>query len=73
METDIVAVDAIREQVIKCIQEELAEPEEKIERVRVSTLLRGKLENSDDVEAAINELREHLLKLVASGAKVILE
>lgn len=72
METDILAVDVIRDQVIRRILEKAA-PEEKTERVRVSTLFTGKLETADDVEMAIAQLREHLLKLVASGVKVILE
>lgn len=72
METDITAVDAIRNQVIRGVQE-LAAPGEKIERVRVSTLFTGRLESPEDVEIAINQLKEHLLKLVASGTKVILE
>ncbi|MEA3385971.1 MAG: hypothetical protein U9Q89_05920 [Thermodesulfobacteriota bacterium] len=69
---DITVVDAIRDQVIRDVQE-LAAPGEKIERVRVSTLFTGRLENPEDVEIAINQLKEHLLKLVANGAKVILE
>jgi hypothetical protein len=72
METDITVVDAIRDQVIRGVQE-LAAPGEKIERVRISTLFTGRLESPEDVEIAINQLKEHLLKLVASGMKVILE
>jgi len=72
METDIAAIDAIRLQVIKRIQE-MAAPGEKIERVRVSTIFTGKLETPEDVEAVIDQLREHLLKLLSSGIKIILE
>ena len=72
LETDIEAVEAVRDKVIRKIYEKAA-PEEKTERVRISTLLTGKLETAEDVETAINELREYLLKLVASGVKVILE
>ena len=72
METDIAAIDAIRDQAMKKIQE-MAAPGEKIERVRVSTIFTGKLETPEDVETAINQLKEHLLKLLSRGMKVILE
>lgn len=72
METDITAVDAIRDQVIKKIQE-MAAPDEKIERVRVSTIFTGKLETEGDIDAALSRLKEHLLKLLSSGIKIILE
>jgi len=72
METDIAAVDAIKDRVIKDVQQ-MAAPGEKIERVRVSTLFTGKLETPEDVETAIGQIREHLLKLLARGIKVILE
>jgi hypothetical protein len=72
IETDILVVDALKAQVVKRI-EELVAPEEKIERVKVSSLFTGKLERPEDVEVAINQLRDHLLKLIATGTKVILE
>lgn len=73
METDISVVEAIKAQVIKRIQGLIADPEEKIERVQISRMFSGKLENKEDVEEAINELRKHLLKLLGTGAKIILE
>jgi hypothetical protein len=73
METDISVVEAIKAQVIKKIQELTTDPEEKIERVQISRMFSGKLENKEDVEEAINELRKHLLKLLGTGAKIILE
>lgn len=72
METDISVVEAIRDSVIKRVQELFA-PEEKFERVRVSTLFSGKLETTEDVDNFIEQLKEHLLKLVASGVKVLLD
>jgi hypothetical protein len=72
METDIAAVDAIRDQTIKKIQE-MAAPEEKIERVRVSTIFTGKLETEGDIDTALSKLKDHLLKLLSSGIKIILE
>jgi Ran GTPase-activating protein (RanGAP) involved in mRNA processing and transport len=50
-----------------------SDPEEKVERVNVSKLFTGKLENEEDVEEALNLLKDILLKLVAGGAKIILE
>lgn len=72
METDISVVEAIKDGVVKRVQELFA-PEEKIERVRVSTLFSGKLETLDDVNTVIGQLRDYLEKLVAKGVKVLLE
>lgn len=73
METDIAAVEAIREKVINKILEQSTEPHKKVERVRLSTLFSGKLENEKDVEETIEALKEYLLKIVSSGTSVILE
>lgn len=72
IESDIAAVNAHKDRVIKKIYE-LMDPDEKIERVRVSEILKGKLEAPEDVEEAIKELKEYLMKLISSGIKVILE
>jgi hypothetical protein len=72
IETDILAVEAIKNQVLKALQR-VADPGEKIERVKISTLLTGKLESPNDVDAALKQLREYLLKLLSSGVKIILE
>jgi hypothetical protein len=72
IETDIAAVDAFRSQVVQRLQK-LVAPEEKIERVRVSDFITGRLETTADIEKAISQLKEHLLKLLAKGVKIILE
>lgn len=72
MQAEIEAVDGIRSQVAQKVRE-LATPEERIERVRVGSLVGGRLESESDVEEALRVLREHLVKLLASGAKVVLE
>jgi len=72
LETDNTVAEAIRDQVIKEIQTFVA-PEERIERVRVSQVLKGTLENEKDIDEAIERLKEYLLKLIASGVKIILE
>ena len=72
IETDIGIVEPIRDQLLNQIQD-VAVPDEKIERVRISSVLTGILEDTDDVEKAIEQLKEYLLKLISSGAKIILE
>ncbi|MEJ5330219.1 MAG: BREX system P-loop protein BrxC [Desulfobaccales bacterium] len=72
METDISVVEAIKDGVVKRVLELFA-PEEKIERVRVSTLFSGKLETLNDVNTVIEQLRDYLEKLVSQGVKVLLE
>jgi hypothetical protein len=82
MESEIAAVDALKSQAIRELQE-LAAPEKKIVRVRVASILGSVIEkpdNPDDSEAfetrltgRIEELREYLLKLLAEGARIILE
>ena len=73
LETDISIVAAIRDQVVKKIQELTSDPEEKVERVNISKLFTGKLENEEDVEEVLKRLKDILLKLVAGGAKIRLE
>jgi hypothetical protein len=82
MESEIAAVDALKSQAIRELQE-LAAPEKKIVRVRVASILGSVIEkpdNPDDSEAfetrltgRIDELQEYLLKLLAEGARIILE
>ena len=82
MESEIAAVDSLKSQAIRELQE-LASPEKKIVRVRVASILGNVIEkpdNPDDSEAfemrlkgRIDELQEYLLKLLAEGARIILE
>lgn len=82
MESEIAAVEALKSQAIRELQE-LASPEKKIVRVRVASILGSVIEkpdNPDDSEEfeprlrdRIDELREHLLNLLAEGARIILE
>jgi hypothetical protein len=82
MESEIAAVEALKSQAIRELQE-LAAPEKKIVRVRVASILGSVIEkpdnpdDSEEFEARLrdrsNELREHLLKLLAEGARIILE
>jgi uncharacterized protein YerC len=82
MESDLAAVDSLKSRTIREIQE-LATPERRIVRVRVSTILGSIIEKPDGPNDAnefearlterLNELKEHLLKLLAEGARIILE
>src|SRR5437879_1919499 len=58
MESDLAAVEAVRTQVVQRLQELLA-PDERIERVRVSSLIRGTLKTAEDVDSAIERLKEY--------------
>jgi hypothetical protein len=82
MESEIAAVDVLKSQAIRELQE-LASPEKKIVRVRVASILGHVIEKPDNPEDSeafemrltgrIDELREYLLKLLAEGARIILE
>lgn len=72
MESDIAAVEVLKGQVIRRLQE-LAAPEEKIEYVRVASFFSGRMESKEDVETALETLKEHLLKLLAEGVRIVLE
>jgi hypothetical protein len=72
METEIAALPILKRQVLEQLRK-LAEPEEKVEHVRVAEFIIGKLENAEDIDVALNKLKDHLLKLLATGIKIILE
>jgi hypothetical protein len=72
LETDTSVVGAIRDQVVREVQS-LAAPEEKVERVRVSDVVQGRLQSKEDVEEAVAQLRNALLKKIAEKITVILE
>jgi len=72
MESDQVALNGLKAQVLAHIQE-LTAPKEKLKRVRVAEFFTETLESREAVEKAVERLREQLLKLVDEGAKIILE
>ncbi len=72
MESEIAAVDAIKANVIRELQE-LASPEKKIVHVHVSEVLGNVVETPEDVEQAVERLKEHLLKLLAEDTRIVLE
>ena len=72
MESEIAAVDTIKANVIRELQE-LASPEKKIVHVHVSEVLGNVVETPEDVEQAVERLKEHLLKLLAEDTRIVLE
>jgi hypothetical protein len=72
MESDIAAVEPLARDVIRRLQQ-FIQPEENIERFRVSQHITGKITNEQELDAAMKTLRDKLSKLLAQGCKVILE
>jgi len=74
MASDLLAVDGLRSNVLLRLQE-LLTPEEKVERVRVSSVLgMGRSLNSkEEIDEAFDLLRDHLMKLIDAGIKIVLE
>jgi hypothetical protein len=72
MESDIAAAEGLTRDVVLRLQKAV-EPDEKLERFRVSQHFSGKIENKEDLESVITALRDKLEKLLAQGWKVILE
>jgi len=72
METDITAVEAIRDKVLKHIIE-LAAPGETFIRLKISNLFSRTLETEEDANEFLETLKEHLMKELKKGIRVILE
>ena len=74
MDSDLAAVNGLRNEVIHHIQKYLA-PEEKIERIKIADVLNQSqaMASIDDVDKYIEQLREYLIKYIEAGTKVILE
>ncbi|MFQ5342663.1 MAG: BREX system P-loop protein BrxC [Anaerolineae bacterium] len=74
MASDVAAVGSLRSGVLLRVQE-LAAPEERIERVRVADVAGAgeTLSTPQEVDDLLDRLRDHLVKLIASGVKVVLE
>jgi hypothetical protein len=72
MESDIAAAEGLTREVVLELQKAV-EPEEKVERFRISQHFSGKIATPEDLESVIRALREKLEKLLAKGCKVILE
>lgn len=74
MAADMVAIERLHSDILMRVQT-LAAPEEKIERVRLATIMKlgHPLSNEADVEHVIEQIKAYLLELVYAGVKVVLE
>ena len=72
IESDLAALGGLKAQVIAHIQQ-MIDPEEKIERVKLSEFFTEALDSREAVNDAIERLHEYLLKLLAEDRKIILE
>ena len=74
MDSDLAAVNGLRNEAIHHIQKYLA-PEEKIERIRIADVINQSqaMASTEDVDKFIEQLREYLIKYIEAGIKVILE
>ena len=55
------------------VQKATAPPEQKIERVRVSTFFATSIDSEEQVKESVTRLQDHLLKLLDEGVKIVLE
>jgi hypothetical protein len=72
LKSDIAAVENILSQVIQSV-EQLAAPEEKIERLKVSKLFKNRINSESELDEALAEIRSHAMKLIKQDIKVVLE
>lgn len=72
MESEISAVQSLKITAISQLQE-LAAPEKKVVRLRVSSILGNVVETQEDVEAGIEQLKAYLLKLLSEDKRIVLE
>lgn len=74
MASDLLAVAGVRSEALLSLQQ-LTAPEERVERVRISTVVgMGKtLTTTEDIKDLLDQLRAHLQRLVDAGYKVILD
>jgi hypothetical protein len=72
MESDIAATGSFKTQVLRRLQE-MATPEQRIVRVRVTEVLGTILKDANDVNEAVERLKQYLLKLLAEGSRIVLE
>ncbi|SMP42894.1 hypothetical protein SAMN06295888_102123 [Desulfonatronum zhilinae] len=72
MESDIAAVEGLTREVILRLQQ-VMEPEEQVERFRISQHFSGRIDTQEELDAVLAALRDRLEKLLAQGCKVILE
>jgi hypothetical protein len=72
MGSDLAALPGLRTQTLARLQE-LAAPEQKIERVRLADYFTAPLTSHESVEEALGRLRDQLFKLVDEMTRIVLE
>ena len=72
MESDLAAATGLRSQILARIQE-IARPQERVERVRLADLIQEPLDDEAAVDRFVETLKAHLLKLLAEGSRIIIE
>jgi len=75
MESDEQALPEIKADVLERIAKLTAPSDQpqRVERVRLSKIYKGKIDSEESVEKIVEVLREHLLKLLEEKASIILE
>jgi len=72
MESDIAALSGLKAAALRRLQE-LAAPEQKVERVRLVDYFAGSITSDTAVDEALERLKADLYKFVAAGARIVLE
>lgn len=74
MASDIAAAPGLRSDIVVRV-EELTEPDQKVERLRLSDVggVGRTLVTFEEAEELVDQLRDRLLKMIAAGVKVVLE
>jgi hypothetical protein len=73
LESDILAVQGLKENAFKRIEELTGSEEEKIEFIHVSDVVTGYLEKEEDVDTALQKLKEKIMKMLAEGYKISIQ
>jgi hypothetical protein len=75
METDLLAVERLRQDAVAKLEVLLVPADEphRIERVKVRDFFRSAVSTEKEFEESFLALREHCLRLIAEGSRVILE
>lgn len=73
LNSDIVALGGLFANAVLQVQKATTPPEQKIERVRVSTFFATSIDSEEQVKESVTRLQDHLLKLLDEGVKIVLE
>lgn len=76
MDSDLLAVQGLKTQILARIQELITPPEDdksRVERVQLSQFFNSDLTSTEAIDAAVEQLKEHLYLLLEKGITVIVE